>query len=171
MIIHADVSGTPDCPTFSFRQPISEVNLDTEIPKILKEWGWSLGTYFNVQFIKDDRTKLIASGRFIVTEEVNAVHTANAESYSPNTREITSHKFMQIGDWFYPKENKFKIDPDKIKWVEEPQVLSGDYDKNAPVKKIVKWNPGKKVFQVKAGDNVVFEHADKVEAEKFRDAA
>jgi len=158
MIIHADVSGTPDCPTFSFRQPISEVNLDTEIPKILKEWGWSLGTYFNVQFIKDDRTKLIASGRFIVTEEVNAVHTANAESYSPNTREITSHKFMQIGDWFYPKGLQ-QLEDKKVDIVSDGLASA------------VRWNPGKKVHEVVVGGVVVFADADKDKVLKFRDAA
>jgi len=158
MKIQPEVIVTPDRPTVVIREPISEVNLDIEIPKILNAQGWGLGTYFNIQFIKDDRTKLIASGKFIVAEETKAMHTANAESYSPNTREIITKKALQIGDWFYPKGLQ-QLEDKKVDIVSDGLASA------------VRWNPGKKVHEVVVGGVVVFADADKDKVLKFRDAA
>ncbi|KKM81475.1 hypothetical protein LCGC14_1329480 [marine sediment metagenome] len=155
MLIHAEIVVTPDSPTVQFREPKEQVNLDIELPKILNAQGWGLGTYFHVQFINHDRTKLIASGDFLVTENTESLHTANPEGYQPMTKTISARKAAQIGDWFYPNG--------VVDEVEERTEV--DFEK------IVKWNPGKKVHEVIVGDEVLFASAVKTEAEKFRDAA
>ena len=155
MLIHPEVIVTPDCPTVKFREPKEQVNLDIEIPKILNAQGWGLGTKFNVQFISHDRTKLIASGLFVVTEDTESLHTANPEGYQPMTKTISARKAAQIGDWFYPNG--------VVDEVEERTEVTLD--------KIVKWNPGRQAHQVIVGNEIVFESKDKAEALKFRDAA
>ena len=108
MKIHPEVIVTPDCPTVVLREPIEVIDLNVEIPKILGMQGWGIGTYFNIQFITHDRTKLIASGKFVVTTEAEVMHTSNADSYQPVTKPITTRKAMQIGDWFYTGKQEKK---------------------------------------------------------------
>ena len=162
MLIHAEIVVTPDSPTVQFREPKEQVNLDIELPKILNAQGWGLGTYFHVQFINHDRTKLIASGDFLVTGDTESLHTANPDGYQPMTKTISARKAGQIGDWFYPNGlEPVKVIADCVKG-----IVIGE-----PLGKIVKWNPGKKVHEVLVGDEVLFASAVKTEAEKFRDAA
>ena len=155
MLIHPEIVVTPDCPTVQFREPKEKINLDVELPKILNAQGWGLGTYFHVQFINHDKTALIQSGKFVVTEEAESLHTANRDGYQPMTKTISARKAKQIGDWFYSE----------VPCTALPNELEGKVLPN------IKWNPGKKVHEVKAGDEVLFASADKTEAEKFRDAA
>ena len=156
MLIHPEVIVVPDCPTVKFRQARELIDLDFELPKILSSQGWGLGTYFNVQFINHERTSMIASGLFVVTEENETLHTANPDAYQPITKAVSARKAKQIGEWFYPNGLDTLED-------EQLEVISQE--------KAVKWNPGKKVHEVKLGDEVLFSSADKVEAEKYRDAA
>lgn len=143
MLIHPEVIATPDRPVIKIRQARSLVNLDVELPKILHSQGWSCGTYFHVQFISHDRNKLLSSGEFVVVEELETLHTSDANPYQPMTKTLVSRKAEQIGDWWFPQENK----PDG----QEMKVV---------------WNPGKKLFQVKSGDDVLYE-GDKQAAEQF----
>ena len=155
MLIHPEVIVTPDCPTVKFREPREKIDLNVELPKILNAQGWGLGTYFHVQFINHDRSKLIVSGLFIVTEEAESLHTANPDAYQPMTKTISARKAKQIGEWFEPEVTR-KPGSEFVKELQE---------------RTLKWNPGKKVHEVKVGDKVLFASADKAAAEKFRDAA
>ena len=101
MKIHPEVIVTPDCPTVVLREPIEVVNLDVTIPNILNQQGWGIGTYFNIQYISHDRTKLIAEGKFVVTESSEVMHTSNPDGFQPMTKPVTARKAQQIGDWFY----------------------------------------------------------------------
>jgi len=155
MRIHPEVIVTPDCPTVMFREPREKVDLEVEIPKILASQGWGLGTYFNIQFVNHDRTKLVASGKFIVESDTESLHTANPEGYQPITKTISYRKAGQIGGWYQPEGLR---EPVKI-------MNEGTFEK------VLKWNPGKKVHQVLLGDKVLYENKDKVMAENYRDAA
>ena len=163
MLIHPEIAVTPDCPTVKFREPKEKINLDVELPKILNAQGWGLGTYFNIQFISYNRDKLIAEGKFIVTEESESLHTANPEAYQPMTKTLAARKAMQIGEWFYPQGI--------IRSEKEVNEIRQKREENQSKDKVVKWNFGKKEYEVKLGDGVVFSSKDKAEAEKYRDAA
>ncbi len=106
MIIHPEIIVTPDCPTIKFREPMEKIDLDIEIPKILANQGWGLGTKFNIEFINHDRTKLIAAGNFIVSEDAESLQTANPDGYQPITKTVQARKAAQIGEWFYPGKAK-----------------------------------------------------------------
>jgi hypothetical protein len=147
-IMRPEIFTTPDCPTVKFREGSELVNLDLEIPKILISQGWGLGTVFVVQFTNYGRTELIKMARFIVDSENSDVRTFNADGPSPMTKMVDTRTAKQIETWIYPSGKPVDIST-----------------------KLVKWNFGTKVYEVRLGENVLFSSANKKEAEKFRDAA
>ena len=140
MVIQPEVFVTPDRPIVRFREPQEKVDLALELPKVLQSQGWGIGTHFHVQFINHDRTALLASAEFMVTEVKEGIHTSEANPYQPMTKMVFMRKFEQIGKWW--KTIKSEAIPEKV-------VLT------------TSWNPGKKLHQVKNGDEVVFETPDK----------
>lgn len=142
MIIHPEIIITPDFPTVRIRAPKEQYNLDVELPKILHSQGWGCGTYFNVQFISHDRTKLLSSALFVVSEEEESLHVNEANPYQPVTKTRINRKAEMIGEWWNCKDLK-----------NQEMVPTGE--------STVKWNPGKKVHQVLLGGEVVFESPDK----------
>jgi len=159
MIIAAEVIVTPDLPTIRFREPREQVDLDKELPKILHSQGWGCGTYFHVQFVSHDKTTLLASAQYVVSQVSESIHTSEANPYQPITKTIFSRKAELIGKWWYsdipglshPQENTIKMrvpNPENI--VDPPQI-----------KTTVTWNPGLKKHQVKIGDKVIYETPDK----------
>jgi hypothetical protein len=103
MVIFPEIRVTPDSPTVMFYQPREKVNLDQELPRILATQGWGCGTYFNVQFLNHEKTKLLACARFVVSEESESVRTSSADPYQPVTKTVFSRKADQIGDWWIPE--------------------------------------------------------------------
>ena len=102
MVIFPEIIVTPDMPTVKFYQPREMVKLDQELPRILASQGWGCGTYFNVQFLNHEKTKLLACARFVVSEESESVRTSSADPYQPVTKTVFSRKADQIGDWWTP---------------------------------------------------------------------
>ena len=100
MVIQPEVFVTPDRPVVRFREPREKVDLGNELPKVIHAQGWGIGTYFHVQFIDHDRTTLIASAEFLVTEVKEGLHTSEANPYQPVTKTIFMRKFEQIGQWW-----------------------------------------------------------------------
>ncbi len=100
MVIFPEVIVTPDSPTVKFHQPREMVNLDQELPRILASQGWGCGTYFNVQFLNHEKTKLLACARFVVSEESESVLTSSDDPYRSVTKTVFSRKADQIGDWW-----------------------------------------------------------------------
>lgn len=116
MLIHPEVIVTPDCPTVKFRQPRENIELDKELTRILHTQGWGCGTFFNVQFINHDRTKLLACARFVVCEEVENFSVSDVNQYQTMAKTTVSRRADQIGDWWIAQ------DPDmNIKLKSEPQ--------------------------------------------------
>ena len=149
MVIHPEIIVTPDCPTIKFRQPKENVDLDIQISKILNVQGWSCGTYFNVQFISHDKTKLMASARYVVTEELEFLHVNESNPMQTMTKAVTTRKAKQIGDWFYPNP----LEVEESVQIEPPVGPA-----------TVNWNPGKKMHQVIIDGGVIFESKNKQEA-------
>lgn len=145
-ITRPEIFITPDFPTVKFREDPETINLAIEVPKILAQQGWGLGTIFCIQFINHERTKLIKLARFIVSSENESLHTFNPDSERPMTKLIQAREARQMEAWFYPN----------------PEVAAGTK---------VNWNVGAKEFQVKRGDKVLFSSKDREEAEKFKEAA
>ena len=152
MIIQAEIIVTPDLPTIKFRNLREQVDLDIELPKILHAQGWGCGTYFHIQFLSHDRTKLLSSANYVVTNEIEELHTNEANPYQPVTKTLISRKASIIGDWQYFYED-----------------LEGEKVKTDGAK--IVWNPGKKLHQLKLGDEVIYESADKEEVRKVAEAA
>ena len=100
MVIQPEVFVTPDRPVVRFREPREQIDLDKELQKVVNNQGWGVGTYFHVQFINHERTEVLASAEFLVTEVREGLHTRDAESYQPVTKMIFMRKFEQIGEWW-----------------------------------------------------------------------
>jgi hypothetical protein len=141
MKIHPQVIVSPDRPTVIFREPFDKVDLAVEIPKVINRELWGCGTYFNVQFVSHDRSKLLYSGMFVVTEELETIAVNEDDPYQPVTRSRARRKAACVGDW----------------WVGE--------------KSEVQWNAGLKVHQVRAGGKVIFESPDKEQAKAMARSA
>jgi hypothetical protein len=103
MLIYPDIQATPDCPTIKFNQPREQIDLHKELPRILHAQGWGCGTLFNIMFLNHEKTKLLACGRFVVSEEIETIQTNDANPYQPMTKTVFSRRAEQIGDW-YPAE-------------------------------------------------------------------
>lgn len=102
MVIQPEIFITPDRPTIRLREPREQVDLDKELPRILSAQGWDVGTYFHIQFVSHDRTTLLASGQFVVTEVREALHTSEANPYQPITKSVFTRAAEQVGDWWTP---------------------------------------------------------------------
>ena len=150
MIIAPEVIVTPDLPTIRFREPMDHVNLDTELPKILHSQGWGCGTYFHVQFLSHDKSILLASVQFVVSQVSESIHTSETNPYQPVTKTVFGRKADQVGEWWICESHKTE-------------------NKKEADTKIVVWNPGKKVHQVKMGEKVIFESTDKELANQVAD--
>jgi len=112
MIIHPEVFVTPDCPTIRFRESKDSVDLEKKLPQILHAQGWCCGTYFHVQFVSHDRTKLLASTRFVVSEESESLQTSD-NPYQPMTKTIYNLKATQIEPWWKKEEKPQRGRPKK----------------------------------------------------------
>jgi hypothetical protein len=113
MVIHPEVIVTPDTPTIKFREPREQVDLSKELPRILNAQGWGCGTYFNVQFLNHEKTKLLACGRFVVIEETESLHTSDANPYQPMTKTMIARCAEQIGDWWTAVESMAIVAPEE----------------------------------------------------------
>jgi len=145
-IIRPDIFITPDCPTVKFREEPENINLAVEVPKILTQQGWGLGTIFCIQFINHDRTKLIKFARFIVSTENSSLQTFNPDGPQPMTKLVEAREACQMEAWFYPQGSQaknFKID----------------------------WNFGEKKHRVMQGDKIVAKFDKKPDAEKYIEEA
>ena len=111
-MIYPEIQVTPDSPTIKFSQPRDQVDLSKELPRILHAQGWGCGTYFNVQFLNHEKTKLLACARFVVTEEVETIQTSDANPYQPITKTVFSRTAEQIDEW-WPAQPDMEIAPNK----------------------------------------------------------
>ena len=110
MIIHPDIFVTPDYPIVRFREPREQIDLDVEVPKILHTQGWGLGTYFSIQFVSHDKTKLYSSARFVVTAEREHFHVTNPEGFQPMTKTLGLRKAEQIEKWWFASDQNSKVE-------------------------------------------------------------
>jgi hypothetical protein len=140
MIVKPEILVTPDYPIIRIREPRETVDLAAELPKVLTTQGWGIGTFFHVQFISHDRSTLLASAQFVVTQETEALLKRDIDNYQTMTKSVTTRKFAQMTEW----------------WLSE-----------TPTERQLVWNPGRKMHQIKEGDTVVFESADKETAARF----
>lgn len=163
MLIHPEIIVTPDRPVIKFREPREHINLDVELPKILHAQGWGIGTYFHVQFVNHDKTRLLSSAEFVVTEEVESLYTSEANPYQPVTKAVFTRKAERIGEWWTSGNT---LETDKI------ESHMGQSSARTAINEIsndisVVWNPGRKRFQVKTDGKVIHETTDKQEAKDF----
>ena len=146
MIAYPEIIVSPDFPTIRFKNPRDKINLDVELPRIIHAQGWGCGTYFHVQFLNHEKTRLLASAIYVVNQEVEGIQTSD-HPYQPMTKTVYSRTAVLIGNWW-----------------ENP-----DDNENKVATKTVSWNPGRKMHQVKIGGKVVYETPDKEEARKISD--
>ena len=133
MIVKPEIVVTPDYPKVFIREPREAVDLDVEIPKILQVQGWDVGTSFRILFLSHDRQELLAYAEFIVTASTESLETVDTGPASTMTKAVKARRWAQIGDWWEAKKET------------HPKAEAA----------AVKWNPGKKAFDVVRGDEVI----------------
>jgi len=131
MIVKPEIVVTPDYPKVFIREPREAVDLDVEIPKILQVQGWDVGTSFRILFVSHDRQELLSHAEFIVTASMESIETVDTGPASTMTKAVKARRWAQIGDWW------------EAKTPAKDEVAA------------VKWNPGKKAFDVVKGDDVL----------------
>jgi len=153
MIIHPDISVTPDRPRVQFREPREVFDLNKALKGVLHGQGWVCGTYFHVQYVNREKTTLYSSALFVVTEESDALVTSDDNPYSPMTKTIHTRQAEIVGEWWYSEMGKELRDAPKP----EPEVLEPKlgYDNKA------------KLHQVRLGDEILFENAYKGKCQEF----
>jgi len=153
MIIQTDVMVTPDRPTVRFRKDRGLVELDKELTKVLHGQGWGCGTYFNVQFVTHEKTNLLSSALFVVTESDQTLVTSNDNPYEPLTKTIHTRKAEIVGEWWYSEVGKDLRDAPVPE--EKPPEMRLDYDKTA------------KLHQVRLGTEILFENSYKGKCQEY----
>lgn len=105
MIINPEVIVTPDYPVVRFREPVEmlEKIIKDDLPKILKRNGWGIGTYFYVQFVNHEKTVLLLSALFVVTEAKENLHTSDNEN-QPMTKTVHTYKSQQLLSWWINRD-------------------------------------------------------------------
>jgi hypothetical protein len=111
MLIHPEIFTTPDYPVVRFRAERDQINLDTDLPRILDVQGWDVGTYFYVQFMSHDRSELMADAKFVVTELKENIQINEANPYQPVTKAVAKRKAEQRGEWWIPEARKTRKKP------------------------------------------------------------
>jgi hypothetical protein len=147
MIIHPEVITTPDHPTIKFREKPDQVDLDREIWRVVNSQRWSAGTYFHVQFCNHEKTKVLSSAMFIVSEASEKLITNDDNPYAPMSKTAFHYTAHRVSKW----------------WKAETHWESAT-DPDGKIEKKVVWNPGSKTHQVKMGDTVLYESEHKKQA-------
>lgn len=144
MIIHPDINNTPDRPVIKFRQPKELMDLTLELGRAMKSQGWALGTRFTVQFINHEKTQLLSTAEFVVSDREESFITNDDNPYAPTSRDIVTYRAIQVDDWWYSElGSEIRDTPEP-----EPEILVPKlaYDKTT------------KVHQVRLGDEILFEN-------------
>jgi len=155
MRVHPRIDTTPVKPVVLIKEPQAKVDLSRELPRILYNNGWPLGTEFLVMFVNHEATRVIQWGRFIVVGVDTELKTTESDDYRVHTRSVSTYQYQQIGS-FYVAEHE---DPETTEFPSEGRERRISMGR-------VKWNPGKQMFEVWAGEDVVFRTREKPLAEK-----
>lgn len=155
---------TSDLPIVVFEQAKELVVLDDVLPSILRREGWACGTCFYIQFMggNEKHLKLLAMALYVVSEVDESLHTNESNPYQPITKMITNRKAEIVGKWQYFDKEK----PDTLD--EMTRIVDDASKRSADIKLEIKWNPGKKVHELKLGDDVLYANADKKKVEAAR---
>lgn len=99
MILNPWINPTPNRPTVQIREPFDKVDLNKELPRILKAQGWAVGVYFDIQFIDRVGHQLLRDATFVVTADDEVLTTTEEGMYRTKTESVPQYKFEQISDW------------------------------------------------------------------------
>lgn len=153
MIIHPDINNTPDRPVISFRTPKELMDLTLELARAMESQGWALGTRFTVQFVNHERTQLLSTAEFVVSDREESFITNNDNPYAPTSKDIVTYRAMQVSDWWYSETGV------EIRDIPEPEpeilTLKLAYDKTA------------KLHQVRFGTEIMFENQFKGKCQEY----
>ena len=98
MVIAPKVYVAPDRPVIRFKQPKEKIELDKEIQKVLRNQGWGLGTYFNVQFVNHDETELISQAEYVVSKDCEQFQTNDDNQFSPSSKTAHIREAILVGE-------------------------------------------------------------------------
>jgi hypothetical protein len=151
-IIQPEVIITPDRPTVRIRDAWEKTDLKKLLPQILQAQGWGVGTYFHVQFLNHDRNQLLADAEFVVTSDMQTLKTTDS-AYNPNTKMVVAYEASRVSEW--KVYNGYEVPRGTSSDSKEKKTTSDEK------KATIRWNPGKKEYQVLVGDEVKFSSPDK----------
>lgn len=122
MIIAPEVIVAPDRPIVRIREAREKVDLDSEIKKVLHAQGWTVGTYFNIQFISHDRTELLAQAEYVVTQDAERLSTNDENPFNPVTKTMHVRNAERIGKW-WEKESPVETEKNTEKETDNVQQV------------------------------------------------
>jgi len=153
MIIHPDINNTPDRPVISFRTPKELMDLILELARAMKSQGWALGTRFTVQFVNHERTQLLSTAEFVVSDREESFITNDDNPYAPTSKDIVTYRAMQVGEWWYSETGaEIRDTPEP-----EPEVF----------KLKLAYDNTRKLHQVVFGTEIMFENQFKGKCQEY----
>ncbi len=155
MRIQPRIDTTPIGPAMLIKEPQAKVDLSRELPRILRNNGWPLFTEFRLAFTNHEMTKVLQWGRFVVVGVDAELKTTETDDYRVHTASVAMYQYQQIGA-FYVAEHETPETAEFPSEGRERRISMGR----------VKWNPGKQMHEVWAGEDVVFRTREKPLAEK-----
>ena len=150
MIIHPDTNNTPDRPIVKFREPKELMDFEVELGRVMKGQGWELGTRFTIQFINHEKTELLSTAEFVVSEVTEKFITNDDNPYAPTSKNVYVYRASKTSDWWYSEKGIELRDA-------EPEVLEMKlaYDKTT------------KLHQVRLGTDIMFENQFKGKCQAY----
>lgn len=142
MIIKPEIVTTPDHPIVFVREPAEVVDLKKLLDETLYRQGWGLGTKFSLHFVDHDRTRVLATADFLVSEEREEHRTMDVSPDQTMSKTVQVRKWLQLGPW---------------RTLDAATPVGGE--------PVVKWNVGARKHEVLVNGEVVSAYDDKAAAE------
>ncbi len=118
----------------------------------------ALGTMLRVQVLNEEKNKLLYETSFRITAAVET-HIGQDDDYGSRVRPQTNYQIERMTDWW---SSKFGIESEVERATRDSvALLNSDPEVNSQSQGDVKWNPGKKLFEVIVDGAVVGSERDK----------
>jgi hypothetical protein len=116
----------------------------------IKHFNLSAGTVILVQVMNETKDKLLHEAEFRVIAAVLTIHGVS-DDYGSKVREQTAYQIQRWSEW------------KSTELVEEKkaEVVSEMGERYVPGESVIKWNPGKKTYEIRYGDEILATQRDK----------
>ena len=125
------------------------INQDTLIRHV-RHFRLGAGTIMKVQVMSKEKDVLLYSADFVIVRAVEEMRRI-VDERGERTANITDYKVIQDTEWKLYSEASEPV----------AEVLELEPERYVPGEAEIKWNPGKKTYEIRIGDEVLATERDK----------